>query len=337
MPHGPPHFGTEITPNITPNQAGANQIEDAKQKEREDRRSCIARGGKWDPINKICDLDLKLAPESLPSQEPPKVTPGGPEIFTGEGGRAGGITLPDGRTFFGLSPDEVADIAGQQADIKARPEGTEPVGTAQARANEQLRIQQSIAQIGQLGKLDPSIQADINISQALTAGLARVIPGAVGGAAIGGAAGLVGTGGALSIPGAVAVGAAGAVTGFVSGILGNIKEQQRGELQAADIELRNARTNMRQLAMLASQDPANADVYIKQYNDQLTRVHQARRQTKAEVTGDLNSFMEDGREQLADFDAFLQEGGIADVYGQKLAIALSSGVPLSINGEGLLE
>ena len=116
----------------------------------------------------------------------------------------------------------------------------------------------------------------------------------------------------------------------------DIKEQQRGELQAAAIELTNARTNMRQLAMLASQDLANADIYIQQYNQQLTRIHQARRQTQAEVQGDLNAFMEDGREQLADFDAFLISGGIADVYGQKLAIALDSGVPLSINGEGLL-
>ena len=82
--------------------------------------------------------------------------------------------------------------------------------------------------------------------------------------------------------------------------------------------------------MLASQDPANADIFIKQYNDQLTRIHQARRQTKAEVTGDLNAFMEDGREQLADFDAFLLEGGIADIYGQKLSIALGSGIPLSV-------
>ena len=93
---------------------------------------------------------------------------------------------------------------------------------------------------------------------------------------------------------------------------------------------------MRQLAMLASQDPANADIYISQYNDALTRIYQSRRQTQAEVTGDLNAFMEDGREQLAAFDIFLQEGGLADIYGQKLAISLNTGVPLSINGEDLI-
>ena len=39
--------------------------------------------------------------------------------------------------------------------------------------------------------------------------------------------------------------------------------------------------------------------------------------------------MEDGREQLADFDSFLQTGGIADIYGQKLAVSLQTGVPLT--------
>ena len=87
--------------------------------------------------------------------------------------------------------------------------------------------------------------------------------------------------------------------------------------------------------MLASRDPANADVYISLYNQAVTRMHQARRQTKAEVTGDLNAFMEDGREQLARFDSFLSPGGLAETYGIKLQASLDSGIPLSINGEEL--
>jgi len=161
------------------------------------------------------------------------------------------------------------------------------------------------------------------------------LPGLVGGAATGALVGGVPTAGLGAPVGAAIFAGAGALTGFVSGVLSNIKTQQKGELQAANVELKDARTNMRQLAMLASQDPSNADVYIAQYNEQLTRVHQARRQTQSEVQGDLNSFMEDGRKELADFDSFLREGGIADIYGQKLQIALSSGGPLSINGEEL--
>lgn len=270
--------------------------------------------------------------EEAPVKQKPIAKISTPEVIRDQDtGRISGVTLSNGSTFFG-NKREVEAIVNRQTAKTETPEGAVTAGTAQR----QLELQQQINKIGQIGKLNPAVQADINISQAITAGAAKVIPAAVGGAALGATAGLIGSGGALSIPGAIGLGAAGAVTGFTSGILSNIKEQQRGELQAADIELTNARTNMRQLAMLASQDPANADIYISQYNDQLTRIYQARRQTKAEVTGDLNSFMEDGREQLADFDAFLQPGGIADIYGQKLSIALNSGIPLSINGEQLI-
>ena len=335
MAHGPPHFGTEIT---APLQEGfaRQQEEEAKQKEIEDRRSCIARGGKWDKVTKTCDLDLKLAP-TKEAQEPPKVTPSGPELFHDpETGKVTGVTLPDGRSFFGLNTDEIDDIINRDKAEKARATGLPSVGTAQAEADRAFRIQEQIAQIGQLGTLDPAIQADINISQAVTAGLARVIPGlaagAAGGALVGGAA----TAGVAAIPGAIIGAGLGAVTGFTSGILSNIKEQQSGELRAAREELSTGLRSMRQLAMLASQDPSNADIYISQYNAALTRIYQSRRQTQAEVTGDLNAFMEDGREQLAAFDVFLQEDGLADIYGQKLAISLNSGVTLSINGEDLI-
>ena len=56
--------------------------------------------------------------------------------------------------------------------------------------------------------------------------------------------------------------------------------------------------------MLATTDPANADIHIALYNQVLTRMHQARRKIKAETSGDLNAFMEDGREDLAAFDDF---------------------------------
>ena len=294
---------------------------------------CEAKGGTWDAARQVCILP---PPKELPPPASSTETPQELETFRDVGtGKQSGITTEDGRTFLGLSPDEVSEVARLEQRGTEQPLGTAPVGTAQAQAEEAAKLQETIAQIGQIGQLTAAQQADINISQAATAGLARVIPGLLGGAAGGAAVGAVSTGGIGAAP-AAAIGAiGGTLTGFTSGLLGNIKEQQRGELQASDIELTNARTNMRQLAMLASQDPANADVYIAQYNNQLTRLHQARRQTKVEVQGDLNAFMEDGREQLADFDAFLQPGGTADIYGQKLSIALSSGVPLSINGQEL--
>ena len=325
----------------------------------EAKANCKAKGGTWDVENNVCILPepkpeptpkpvvkgaydperkgfVKETGEFFPSEDPsfvPQQTDTRIE-FLGQGNVR--ITSEDGQVA-NLSREEYKTYLGEGGTVTPNVQKARAIEPA---ARRQAALQQAIGQIGQIGTLTAAEQADINLSQAFTAGAAKVIPSAVGaaagGALVGGIAG-AGVGSTVTAPaGAIIGGVGGAVTGFVSGVLGDIKEQQRGELQAADIELTNARTTMRQLAMLASQDPANADIYIGQYNQILTRVYQARRQTKAEVTGDLNAFMEDGREQLADFDAFLQPGGIADVYGQKLQVALSSGTPLSFNGEELL-
>lgn len=313
----------------------------AKSKPKEDtrRESCEAQGGVWDAINEVC-VRKEQPLKDIQQPERPEVAPALETFTDPRTGRASGITTKSGKTFLGLSPEEVQQVATGEQAREARPEGTAPVGTARAEAEQAQQVQQAIAQIGQIGQLTAAQEAEINFSQAATAGLSKVLPGLIGGAGtgalIGGVAG-GGVGSTITAPAGATIGAiGGAATGFLSGIMGNIKEQQRGELQAARIEITNARTNMRQLAMLATQDPSNADIYISMYNEQLTRVHQARRQTQAEVQGDLNAFMEDGREQLANFDSFLMDGGIADVYGQKLAIALSSGTPLSFKGDELL-
>jgi len=329
----PPVFGTiQALPPKIPE-------EGTKERNERNRIKCIKAGGTWDPLTNTCSLPgfegepdpNKIEMPKEEEEEQNKPPPPGTVITNAETGEPSGFINSQGN-FVKASREDIQMVVDKQNAKTAPIEG----GVTAKQYQEQQNIQRAIEQIGQIGKLDPAIQADINFSQAFTAGASKVLPGLLGGAATGAIAGSVVPGLGTAI-GAIGGAAAGALGTFVGGTLGNIKEQQRGELQAADIELKNAKTNMRQLAMLASQDRANADIYIQQYNQQLTRVYQSRRQTKAEVTGDLNAFMEDGREQLADFDAFLQEGGIADVYGQKLKIALDSGVPLSINGEGLLE
>ena len=308
--------------------ARSKKIGHTKREEEELRREEEAKRG----VPTLGQIPLgPVQPEPEPAPQPTPPAPPGSVVTDAETGEVIGFLDSAGNFVKAGRKDVEAVVAKRQAKVAIPPGGV----TTEEFQQEQI-LQEQISQIGQIGKLTAAQEADINISQAITAGFARVLPAAAGGAALGAAAGAITTGGLASVPAAILAGTAGAIGGFVSGILSNIKEQQRGELQAADIELTNARTNMRQLAMLASQDLANSDIYINQYNDQLTRIHQARRQTKAEVTGDLNAFMEDGREQLADFDAFLQPGGTADIYGQKLTIALQRGIPLSINGEELL-
>ena len=295
------------------------------------QQNCEAMGGTWTMPNGPC---VFTKTEPTPEEEAPKITKLTPEERLRADKERGTniITDAQGNERLQTRQDvEFAEAGGDPETGMFRGGAAEALEQKQAQQAEQQRLQQLASTIGTIGGLQTAQEADINFSQALTAGtigslpsiLASVGAGITGGAISGAVGGPVGVVGGAII---------GAIAGVARGIMGNIKEQQKGELQAADIELTNARTNMRQLAMLASQDPQNADVYIAQYNAQLTRVHQARRQTKAEVSGDLNSWIEDGREQLADFDAFLQPGGIADIYGQKLQVSLLTGAPIDMSG-----
>jgi len=196
----------------------------------------------------------------------------------------------------------------------------------EAPSRAEMELQQAIGQLGQIGHLDPVIQADVNRSQALMAGLIGVLPGAAAGAI-----GFVGgpwTGILTTV--------AGAVGGLITGYMANVKTQLRGELGAAKEELNLGTFAMRQFAMQASKDPANADYWIGEYNNALTRIHQAYRQVKAETAGDLNAWIEDGRVDLARIEVFIRPGGKADIYKDKIIVALQTGVPLEISGEDLV-
>lgn len=237
--------------------------------------------------------------------------------------------LVDGKFLPFGNPDEARAFVERRNRIEATPEGFLEAGDAA----DLRRRQESLKSLGQV---DTSLQedlteADINLSQALFAGGVGNLPSALTtGAALGGAALLGGKTGALTGaaggPVGIAVGAGvGIAIGIFAGVLKNIETQKRGEIGAADEVLTFARTNMRQLAMLATENPANADKYIDLYNQQLSLVHQARRQIKIETTGDSNAYIEDGRDILSGFDLFLDpDTGTASIYEEKLRNALNS-------------
>jgi hypothetical protein len=163
-------------------------------------------------------------------------------------------------------------------------------------------------------------EASIDKGQAATAGAAQAVPGIIGGAVSGA------TIGALGGPvGAVGGAIVGGVATFLNGIRGNIKSQQSGEIASTKETLSSAKTNMRQLTILASKDPKNADEYISLYNQQLANVYQARAKLKLETRGNLNKFMNDGTKELAEFDSFLAQDGLSNTYKLKLQLALAGG------------
>ncbi len=321
-----PHEGATHTETQT--QSELDQIEDAKQTDKEARRSCIARGGKWDAVNKICDLDLKVVPKEPPSK-PPKVTPEGPEVFTNESGRASGITLPDGRTFFGLSPDEVAQIAGQQADIQKRPLGTEPVGSAQRRADIQFKGEQLSGQVGQFGQLGVS-PTGLDVGEAAVAGVVGAIPRALGlaatGAALGAAGGTVVAPGIGTAAGAAIGAAAGFVSGLASSMIGNFKSQRTDTTTAQQRILDEGKQTLQDWVTLAKNDPANRVFYLAQYNQQSAQIDQAFRQMKLDTSKDVAKF-ETALPNLAEFNSFYSVGGERDALNNEMQIALTGPLP----------
>ena len=332
MPHGGPHFGTQIT---APLQEGLRkqQTEEERLKEMEDRRSCIARGGKWDSVTKTCSLDLKLAPTKEAPEEPPKVTPSGPELFKDpETGKVTGVRLPDGRTFFGLNKDEIDDIINRDKAEKARLAGTAPVGTAQARADIRFRGQQLAGQIGQFEELGIS-PTGLKFGEAATTGIVNSIPsalrlgvtgagiGLVGGAAVGAAGGPIG---------ATAGAAIGAVAGFVSGIasgmIGNFKSQRADTTTAQQRTLDEGKQTLMDWVTLARADPVNRNFYLAQFNNQAAQIDQAHRQMKLDTSRDLAKF-ETALPNLAEFNTFYSEGGERDSLNEEMRNALIAPLP----------
>jgi hypothetical protein len=275
-------------------------------------------------------------PRDEPKEEvtpPPKLT--APEVFRDQNtGKLSGITLPNGNTFLGLKPSEVKGFNESWQSDTQLPPGTQPAGTAQAQANTQARNQE-LLKLGEQGILTPqeldalNIQeAPIDWSQAGTAGLAGAIPG-LAGLAVGAGLTASGVGAIAGIPIAAvsALSVAGAITGIVLGMKSNIAKQQRGEIAKTKDVLAAAKTNMKAAVTIASKDPKQADTAIELYYQQLREVQKAQRKLQRETAGDLNKFMEDGTEDLSDFELFLAPGGYADIKKMQLEQALNKGSP----------
>lgn len=312
-------------------------IQDTKPKNK--KQECEARGGVWDEVNQVCLLNNNKNMTPL-TQPQPKATLTKPEITKDAQGRNAAITLPSGETYVGMKPEDLQkqiDLFNGRTTV---PEGTNLAGTAQATANRQQRLQQ-LMQLGQQGLLSPqelqAIQeAPIDWGQALTAGTvgsgSSIIEAAAAGIGAGATAGAIGGSiipGVGTIAGSVGLGIAGGITGIIasiySGVKGNIKSQQSGEIGTTKDVLSQARTNMRALSMVVSQDPNKADEAIQLYYEQKSHVLQAQRKLQLETQGNLNKFMNDGTQDLADFELFLQPGGYADIQLMRLQTAISKG------------
>lgn len=297
----------------------AQQIEARKREGK--KKSCEASGGTWDGTKCIKQKPKEVTP---PKQNKQKGTaPKGDiieEVVKNEqGGTAGFIDPRDGKFYSTAGAPNPRDFINRFNQNRQLPEGTITTAQASAEKERQAQLQQLIQQ-GQAGLASQDLsgiqEAPIDIGQAVTAGLVNALPsfagGVAGGAILGGTvAGPIG-----SIGGALIGGTGGAITGILNGILSNIKTQQSGEIKAGSQTISNARKNFRNMRMVLAQDPLRANEVIPAYYEQLSQVHLAHRQVQAETSGNLNKFMEDGRDILSQFEFFLEDE--AYWYGERI-------------------
>ena len=99
----------------------------------------------------------------IPTQEQTGTQSGQPEVFRDpRTGRVSGVTLPDGRTFLGLSPDDVQRILSGEAQRLATPEGAVDIGqrARQQQAQQQFGAQPLIAELRQDILDQPSLKPE---------------------------------------------------------------------------------------------------------------------------------------------------------------------------------
>lgn len=323
------------------------------------KEECEARGWNWNAKTQSCE-NPNVQP--LPSQFK---TDEQEDVLKAPLGYKGNIIKRDGKTYqvgnetpFAFSKATSQDRSDVER-VKAGELTFEQEQQAQARAQ---RLQE-LFNSGGITEQELSLlqEAPIDWGQALTAGALsgagfglgqKILGGRMGGVAGGaGLAGVATYGGSRALgtnpralgtnPRAIAAGVgvagasaafpwvtvAAAALGLASGVVNNIKSQQKGEIAAANKVLTDAKSNLRQIRMMAQADPSKAEQAVELYVQQMNLVRIAHRKLQLETQGNLNKFMEDGTEDLAAFELFLMPGGYADLQKMRLEEAIASQKP----------
>jgi len=270
------------------------------------------------------------APPAAPSAAPPQSV----GVYRDAGtGKLSGVELPDGRTFLGLSPQQVNEIAASEVAKRQTPAGAVDIGQQNiAQQQQQQQVSQGIQlaqQIGQQPQNPVELAPEkVNVGQAIASGLTTAAPvavsGIIGGAVAGGTAGL----GFGAIPGAIGGGLLGGIGGFLQGVRSNIKNQRSEAATTAKLAQVDIEQNLRALITDTNAHPENAAENLGLFNSQLDLMRAKHAKLYAETKSNVNKFVgEDGTPELERYELFYQPGGARDYIVSQMQIALMNPDP----------
>ena len=289
---------------------------------------CRRQGGKWDFKTQTCIMPKSEAKTTEPEQKQKDLSKLPTRTVTSREGVSAIQT-----------PEETRRLQEEAAFRKSLGGGlsaAQALSAQEAEQARQLKLQETLSTLGDIDTVTGQEQS-LDVSEALTAGVARDPAGIIRDAAIGAWAGAT-TGTTIGAATGGPIGAgAGAIGGAVAGIgvavwrniQGNIEDQQKGQIGANVERYNQGLRNLRQLALLATTYPEQADQLVADFNTQKSIMHQAYEDTKAETDEDLEKYLEDGTEILAKFEAALGENGMVDIYELRLNLALSRDTPMN--------
>jgi hypothetical protein len=271
----------------------------------------------------------KRAPPAAPSAAPSQSV----GVYRDAGtGKLSGVELPDGRTFLGLSPQQVNEIAASEVAKRQTPAGAVDIGQQNiAQQQQQQQVSQGIQlaqQIGQQPQNPVELAPEkVNVGQAIASGLTTAAPAALGGALTGAITGAA-VGGIGAIPGAIGLGLVGGVGGFLQGVRSNIKNQRSEAATTAKLAQADIEQNLRFWITDTNAHPENAADNLGEFNTQLDLMRAKHAKLYAETKSNVNKFVgEDGTPELERYELFYQPGGARDYLVSQMQIALMNPDP----------
>lgn len=260
------------------------------------------------------------------TKQPEAATP--PQVFRNETGRLSGVKMPDGRTFLGLSPEEVNKITEAERTKNLTPAGAvevSDVSRQEKQTQQNVQLAQGVAQPPSQNPTNGE-PPKIDLKQAGATGAAAAVPGVIGGALTGAIAGGVAGSvvpGVGNVAGAVGGAVVGGVGAFLAGARSNIKNQLSENIATTGMDLTQGQKNLRNLVRDTNANPSNAAENLELFNYQLALINQSHSKLKKETQSTLSTFTgEKGDAELAKYESFYASGGSRDFLVREMQVAL---------------